>query len=172
MLLPRGSVFQWHSVARLYSCLNQRICWLNLPTYTLPLSSSLKCPVARCKLSSPSQHVPKDVTASPQEKVPFTWHYLLHSLRQAGPQQLLCFLFQLLLKFYIFMSCKIFLSRVFATFSLFSLSFSPDMQQNSELYCKVAFLKQEVEPSKNFLHVLMACCQRAKFAVGSIQKHK
>lgn len=112
MLLPRGSVFQFHSVARLYSCLNQRMCWSNLPTHTLLLSSSSNCPVARCKLSSPSQHVTKDMAASPQEKVPFTWPYLLHSLRQAGPQQLLCFLFQLLLKCLLFMSCKIFLSSL------------------------------------------------------------
>lgn len=112
MLLPRGSVFQFHSVARLYSCLNQRMCWSNLPTHTLLLSSSSNCPVARCKLSSPSQHVTKDMAASPQEKVPFTWPYLLHSLRQAGPRQLLCFLFQLLLKCLLFMSCKIFLSSL------------------------------------------------------------
>lgn len=110
MLLPRGSVFQQHPVARLYSCLNQRMCWSNLRTHTLPLPSSLKCPVARCKLSSPSQHVPKDVAASLHEKVQFTWHYLLHGLRQAGPQQLLFFFLQLLLKFLIFKSCKIFLS--------------------------------------------------------------
>lgn len=170
MLLPRGSVFQRHSVARLYSYLNQRMCWSNLPTHTRPLSSSLECPVASCKLSGLSQHVPKDVAASPQEKAPFTWHYLLHSLRQAGPQQFPCFLFQLLLKFLIFMSHKIFLSRVFATY--FCPSFSPGTVQNLELYCKIAFLKQEVQPSKNSFHVLKAYCQRAAFAVGNGQKNK
>lgn len=44
----------------------------------------------------------------------YSAHYLLHSLSQAGPQQLLCFLFQLLLKFLILMNWKIFLSRLFA----------------------------------------------------------
>lgn len=170
MLLPRGSVFQRRSVARLYSYLNQRMCWSNLPTYRVPLSSSLECPVARCKLSGLSQHVPKDVAASPQEKATFTSHYLLHSLRQAGPQQLLCFLFQLLLKFLSFMTCKILLSRVFTTY--FCPSFSPGTVQNLELYCKIAFLKQEVQLSKKFFHVLKACCQRATFAVGNGQKNK
>lgn len=80
---------------------------------------SLICMAARYKVSSHSQCVSKDITASPQEKVPFTWHYFLHSLSQAGPQQLLCFLLQLLPKCLIFMNWKISLSRLFATSSLF-----------------------------------------------------
>lgn len=109
-------------------------------------------------------------------KVPFTRHYLLHNLSQGGPQQLLCFLFQLLLKFLIFMNWKIFISRLFATLSLlffFSpLPSLPATVQNSELYCRIAFPKQEVQLSKHLFCVLMACCQRARVVVSNRQKNK
>lgn len=77
-----------------------------------PIIQFFKLPCCKVQTVQPLTACDQAQAASPQEKVPFTWPYLLHSLRQAGPQQLLCFLFQLLLKCLLFMSCKIFLSSL------------------------------------------------------------
>lgn len=181
MLLLSGSVSQGHSAAAgraLFKPKRKDVLLKPAHLHALVIQCcnrcSLICPAARCKLSGPLQHVSKEITASPREKVPFTQHYLVHSLSQAGPQQLLCFLLHLPLKFPIFMNWEIFLSRLFATsfVSFFPFPCHRLPYKIQTCIAKLLFPKQEVQLSKHLFQVLTARCQRDGVVVSNSQKNK